>query len=200
MAENPKVDAYIEKSREFAQPILKKVRALYHKANPKIEEEIKWGVPCFVHQGIVGSMAAFKEHVGIAFWKSSLLDDPKGYFKGKGDSSMSLLKLKTVKDLPTDKEMIAFIKQAVKLNEDGVKPKKSASKKAPLKEPAYMTAALKKNKEAAKHWKAFTPAKKREYIEWVTGAKQEATRDKRLKQAVEWISEGKPRNWKYMNC
>jgi uncharacterized protein YdeI (YjbR/CyaY-like superfamily) len=200
MPKNPKVDAYIEKSREFAQPIMKKIRALYHKACPKIEEEIKWGFPCFVHKGIVGNMAAFKEHVAIGFWKGSLLDDPRGYFKGAGDGGISNLKLKTVKDLPGDKEMIAFIKQAVKLNEEGVKPEKSAKKKAELKEPAYMTAAIRKNKDAAGHWKAFTPAKKREYIEWVTGAKQEATRDKRLKQAIEWISEGKPRNWKYMNC
>lgn len=200
MPKNPKVDAYIEKSGDFARPILEKIRALYHKAYPKIEEEIKWGVPNFTHQGIVGNMAAFKAHVGLAFWKASLLKDPKGYLGNKTDGGMCLLKVKTLNDLPPDKEMISFIKQAVKLNEEGVKVKKSAKKSADAVEPAYMAAALKKNKDAARHWKAFTPAKKREYIEWVTGAKQEATRDKRLKQAVEWISEGKPRNWKYMNC
>ena len=191
------VDAYIAGAAAFAQPVLKKLRALYHKACPSIEESIKWGVPCFSHNGIVGSMAAFKEYVGIGFWKGELLDDPTGLFKGVGATQMSALKFRTVKDLPADKVLVNMIKQAVALNATGTK-RAPARAKPDAAVPEDLLAALKKNKAALKTFEAFAPGYKREYAEWITEAKQEATRAKRLKQAIEWIAEGKTRNWKYM--
>lgn len=199
MPKNPAVDAYIGKCAPFAQPILKRIRGLYHKAFPAIAEEIKWGMPTFTHKGIVGSMAAFKAHVGMAFWKGKLLNDPSGVMGDRAASAMGAVRASTVKELPADKVLIDLIQQAVALNEAGIKPEKK-NDKAPAKEPADFAAALKKSKQAAKCWAAFTPGKKREYIEWITGAKQQATREKRLKQAIEWIAENKPRNWKYMKC
>ncbi|MBX3460201.1 MAG: YdeI/OmpD-associated family protein [Planctomycetes bacterium] len=200
MPRNPAVDTYIAKAADFAQPILKRIRALYHKAFPAIEEEIKWGVPAFTHKGIVGSMAAFKAHVGMAFWKGKLLKDPSGVMGDRAESAMGAVRATSVNELPADKVLIDLIQQAVALNESGIKLPKADPKKAQAKVPADFKAALAKNKQATKFWTAFSPSKKREYVEWITGAKQQATRDKRLKQAIEWIAENKPRNWKYMNC
>ncbi len=196
----PEVDAYIEKAAKFAQPILKKIRRLFHKAFPKIDEAMKWSTPAFMHKGIVAGMAAFKQHVRFAFWKGKQMKDPKKIFEGIGDTEMGALVLRDVSELPPDDVLMLYIKEAVELNEQGVKSTK-VKKKAVKKElavPDDLAAALKKNKKAQATFDGFSPSHKREYIEWITEAKQEATRKKRLATAIEWLSEGKPRNWKYM--
>lgn len=194
----PAVDAYIEKAAPFAQPILAKLRQVFHKACPDIEEKIKWGVPAFDFKGPVGGMAAFKAHASFGFWKAKLMKDPQGLFNVDEKGGMWGARLTSLKDLPPDKVLIAYIKEAVALNEKGVKVPREISSKPVPKMPADMLAALKKNKAALKTFEAFPPSHKREYIEWVIEAKQQATRIKRLKQAIAWMAEGKPRNWKYM--
>jgi uncharacterized protein YdeI (YjbR/CyaY-like superfamily) len=196
---DPRIDAYIENAPDFAQPIMTKVRKLFHRAYPDIGETIKWGNPTFEHKGIVGGFGAFKKHVAFGFWKAQAMADPENLFEGNVKASPVTIKWTSVKELPTDKVLVAYIKQAVKLNEDGVKAvkKKTARKPAP-KAPPELMAALKKNKRALKTFEGFSPSAKREYCEWVSDAKREATRDKRIVQAVEWMAEGKPRNWKYM--
>lgn len=196
----PAVDAYIDKAAPFAQPILEKIRTLMHKATPQIQEELKWSHPAFVYKGIVAGMAAFKHHCTFGFWKNDLLKDQmKRLFGASG--SMWGAKLTSVNDLPSDKAMLEIIRAAVELNEKGVKAPKAKSKsKKPVVVPAYFMAALKKNKEALAIFEAFSPSHQREYVEWITEAKQEATREKRLKQAIEWMTEGKSRNWKYERC
>ena len=77
-------------------------------------------------------------------------------------------------------------------------PRAKTAPKPPLKTPAAFATALKKNRKAQANFDAFPPSHKREYIEWITDAKQEATRERRIDTAVEWIAEGKQRNWKYM--
>lgn len=198
---NPAVDAYIAKSADFARPILARLRRLMHQACPKIEETIKWGVPHFERQGVVASMAAFKQHASFGFWKQKLMDDPAGLFPAAGDSSMGGRKFRSVKDLPADAVLLRYIKAAVALNEAGVKlPKADRPKKPPPKLPADLAAALKKNPKAKATYDAFPPSKQREYVEWITEAKQEATRLKRLATAVEWLAQGKSRHWKYESC
>jgi uncharacterized protein YdeI (YjbR/CyaY-like superfamily) len=195
------VDAYIAKSAPFARPILEKLRSLFHKACPEVEETIKWGFPHFEHRGVLGSMAAFKQHASFGFWKGSLMSDPRGLFRGIGKTTMAALKVQTLADLPPDKVLLAYIKEAVKLNEEGVKsprPKKKVVKKKPVQAPDYFLAALRKQPKALAAFEAFSPSHKREYVEWITEAKQDATRQRRMETAVEWIAEGKPRNWKYM--
>ena len=196
---SPEFDAYIANSAEFARPILEKIRKLFHQACPEIEETMKWSFPHFEYKGIVGSMAAFKQHVGWGFWKAALLKDPHKLFTRMGDTSMGGAKVTDVSQLPSDKIVLGYIREAVTLNEQGVKapaPKKKL--KGELEVPDYFMAALKKNKKALATFEAFSPSNKREYVEWVTEAKQEATREKRLATAIEWMAEGKPRNWKYM--
>jgi uncharacterized protein YdeI (YjbR/CyaY-like superfamily) len=198
---NPAFDAYIEKSAPFARPILRKVRALFHKACPEIEETMKWSFPHFEYKGIVGSMAAFREHASYGFWKGQLLKDSNKLLAQMGDTSMGAARLTDVSQLPPDKVLLAYIREAVALNDQGVKvPQAKKEPKGELKVPDYFQSALKKNKKASATFAAFSPSKKREYVEWVVEAKQEATRDKRLAQAIEWMAEGKARHWKYEKC
>ena len=189
-------DAYMARSAPFAQPILKKLRTLFHRACPQIEETIKWGHPHFEYKGVVAGVAAFKAHVSFGFWKEKLLSDPHGLFAGE---SSKWARLTDVAELPSDEVLLAYIREAVELNERGVKrPQPKKPRKAPPEVPADLRAALAKNPKARATFEAFSPSHQREYIEWLTEAKTEATRQKRLGTAIEWMAEGKPRNWKYM--
>ncbi len=197
---SPEVDAYIRSAPEYARPILKKLRQQMHKAAPDIEEAIKWSSPTFVHKGIVTGMSAFKNYVTIGFWKGRLMKDPKEIFEGAGRTSITTIKLSDVSELPPEKVMLSYIREAVKLNADGVKAPAAPREKrtAQVKAPADLLAALKKSKKAAATFEAFPPSHKKEYIAWIVEAKREATRERRIATAVEWMSEGKPKNWKYM--
>jgi uncharacterized protein YdeI (YjbR/CyaY-like superfamily) len=199
LLKNPKVDAYIAKSAPFARPILEKLRELFHQACPSIEETMKWGFPHFDYKGIVGNMAAFKQHAAFGFWKSKLLEDPHGILADGRDSPMIAAKLTDVSQLPSDKILLDYVRRAVALNERGVKlPARKKKPQAELKVPDFFLTAIKKHKKAWAAFESFSPSHKREYVEWITEAKQPATRNRRVATAIEWIAEGKPRNWKYM--
>jgi uncharacterized protein YdeI (YjbR/CyaY-like superfamily) len=197
---SPEFDAYIAKSAEFARPILKRIRRLFHRASPRIEETIKWGFPHFEYKGMVGSMAAFKQHVSFGFWKGKLLSDPHKLFAVMGKTTMSMSKITDASQLPADRILLEYIREAVALNEQGVKlpPWKKPARKQELEIPDDLVRALKANKKAGATFEGFSPSHKREYVEWITEAKQEETRTKRLVTAIEWMTQGKPRNWKYM--
>ncbi len=196
---SPEVDIYINKAPEFAQPILDRLRGLFHKACPDIKETIKWGNPCFEHKGIVCGIAAFRHHVGVSFWKGKLMKDPEGLFGDVGKTSMGSLKFTSPAELPSDKILLAYIKEAVKLNEEDIKiGKPNKDKPDQLDPPDYLLAELKKNKKAKETYDKLSPSHRKEYIEWLREAKTETTRDKRLATAIEWLAEGKPKNWKYM--
>ena len=203
---DPRIDAYIDKAAEFAKPILTHLRDLVHATCPDVEETWKWSFPIFMYRGaIMCNMAAFKEHAVFGFWKASLMADTDNVLTIKDRESMGHLgKLQSVRDLPKDTVLKKYIKAAMKLNEDGIKlPPKSKpteKEKKELKMPDYFTKELKKNKSAAKVFSDFSYSNKKEYIEWFEEAKTDETRTKRITQALEWIAEGKSRNWKYKNC
>ena len=194
---DPRIDAYIAKSADFAKPILKHIRAVVHEACPEVEEELKWRNPSFMYKGILCGMAAFKEHAVFGFWKGTLIVADKGKSL---EAAGSFGKLTKVSDLPSKKILIAYIKQAMALNDKGIKApvKHNKGPKKPLRVPPYLSAALKKNKKAQATFECFSPSHKREYLEWLTEAKTKDTRTKRLAITVEWLTEGKARNWKYM--
>lgn len=202
-ATDARVDAYIAKSASFAQPILAHIRALVHKACPEVTETIKWSMPFFeVNGGLLCNMAGFKQHCSLGFWNAPLLKDPAGVLHVKDKNAMGHLdRITSLKDLPADKILIALFKEGATLNEQGVKKPSAAAKTKPpraaLPEPAALTAALKKNKKAKATFEAFPPSHRREYIEWITEAKTDATREKRIATTIEWLEEGKDRNWKY---
>ncbi|HYJ91894.1 MAG TPA: YdeI/OmpD-associated family protein [Pyrinomonadaceae bacterium] len=196
---DPRVDAYIEKSADFAKPILKHIRKVVHKACPAVTETMKWSFPHFDYKGMLCSMAAFKQHCAFGFWKQSLLE--KSAFPAQKTAMGSFGRIESKADLPADDVLISLIKQAVELNDNGVKvAKKPTGPKKELVIPDYFTAALKKNKAAKETFENFPYSCKKEYIEWLTEAKTEPTRDKRLATTIEWLAEGKRRNWKYENC
>ena len=195
---DPRVDAYIEKSAEFSKPILIHIRKLVHKACPDITETMKWSFPHFDYKGTVCSMAVFKQHCAFGFWKQALLEQDA--FPAEKTAMGSFGRITTVKDVPTDKVMIGLIQQAVELNEKGIKVAKKRVEKKELVVPKDLTSALSKNKTAKATFDKFSPSHKREYVAWIEEAKTEPTRNKRLATTVEWLSEGKSRNWKYENC
>ena len=207
---DPRIDAYIARQADFARPILEYVRAVVHEACPTVEETLKWSAPSFIHAGgILCGMAAFKQHASFGYWKHALVvgegESPEGQRpEGRPLEGMgSYGKLASIKDLPPKKQLLAHIRKAMKLNEEGVRTpavRKSATPKPPPEAPADLAAALKKNARAKATFDAFPPGQKREYIEWLIEAKREETRQKRLTQAIEWMAEGKRRNWKYENC
>ena len=208
MSRDPRIDAYIEGAAPFAQPILSHVRDLVHEACPQVEETVKWGMPTFVHAGgILCGMAAFKQHASFGYWKHALVVGEAGQADGAPgddrprDGMGSYGKLASLKELPPKKTLLAHIRKAMQINEDGVKaPARKSALKPPPEAPADLVTALKKNKAAQAAYDAFPPGCKREYVEWIVEAKREETRAKRLAQAVEWMAEGKRRNWKYENC
>lgn len=197
---DPRVDAYIAKSAEFAKPILTHLREVVHSACPDVEEGMKWSYPHFMHHGMMCGMAAFKGHCTFGFWKSDLI--------GVGDATTEAAmgqfgRITKVAELPSKKVLTGYIKQAMKLNEEGVKAPwlvKRSKPKPPAVAPEDLLAALAKNKKARATFDAFSPSNRREYIDWITEAKREETRHKRLAQTIEWLAEGKARNWKYENC
>ena len=195
---DPRVDAYIAKAPDFAKPILTHVREVVHAACPQCEEDMKWSTPTFMYKGMLAGMSAFKAHCRIGFWKGPLIMDADGQPLGHNPFE----RVTTVADLPSKKVLTGYVKQAMQLNEAGttVKRAPSAAAQKPVSVPADLEAALAKNKKAAASFGAFSPSHKREYIEWITEAKAEETRKRRLAQAVEWMAEGKSRNWKYMKA
>ena len=193
---NPKVDAYIAKAKPFAQPILEHLRDLMHRGCPHVEESIKWSMPFFEYKGaILGNMAGFKAHCTFGFWDKGMAAD----LRNGGDGP--LRHIANVKDLPADKQMLHWIRQTASNVDRGEyqSPMAARNRKArpEVEVPAELTAALKKNKKAAAAFAAFSPSCRREYAEWIAEAKREETRAKRVATAVEWIAEGKQRNWKY---
>ena len=189
-----RVDAYIAKAANFAKPILTTIREMVHEACPDVEETIKWGMPSFSYHGIMCNMAAFKQHATFGFWKGSLVTENPADASAMGQFG----KMTKVSDLPSKRDFKRYTKRAMELNEQGVtvkRPVKHTPKKIPPM-PAYFMAEIKKNKKALAAYEKFSPSHQREYVEWITDAKSDDTRNRRIAQAVEWMAEGKPRNWK----
>lgn len=195
---DPRIDAYIARSAEFAKPLLVHLRAVVHGGCPEVEETIKWGMPSFTYRGkILCGMAAFKQHVGFGFWQGEQIEGAGRSEQGMGQFG----RITRLADLPGKRELTGFIKQAMALIDSGsTRPASKAAKaRPPLEVPEDLAAALQKNAKARAHFDAFPPSHRRDYIEWIVEAKREETRQRRLQQTLEWVAEGKSRNWKYMS-
>ncbi len=200
-SKDKRIDAYIAKSAEFARPILTFLREVVHEGCPEVQETIKWGMPHFEHKGIMCGMASFKEHCAFGFWKGSLVIDAKEI--KSVDAMGQFGRITSPKELPPKKILVGYVKKAAELNEAGIKNParvKQRTEKKELVVPEYFTVAVKKNKKALATFDGFPYSKKKDYVEWVTEAKTDETRDRRLKTAIEWMAEGKARNWKYERC
>ena len=201
LMKNPEIDKYIDGSAAFSKPILNHLRDLVHQVCPGAEEKLKWGFPHFDYKGVYVSMAAFKEHCAFNFWKVKLMPDPYQLFGERDERAMGNFgRIRSLQDLPSDEVLLAYLLEAKKLNDQGVKvtPKKPTEKeKTELVVPEDLEAALNKNLAALVFFDKFTYSQRKEYILWIEEAKTEETRKKRVETTVEWSAEGKSRNWKY---
>ncbi len=198
MSRDPRVDAYVAKAQPFARPILEKVRERVHAVLPDVEEAIKWSMPAYTLDGkIVLITAAFKAHTALNFWRGQELESTHASVGAMGQFG----KIKSLQELPTDAELDTLIRDAARLAKNAPAPRKAkhAPKPAPELHPEF-AAALDRAPKAKATMEGFPPSCRREYLEWVAEAKQDATRHKRIATAIEWLSEGKRRNWKYENC
>jgi uncharacterized protein YdeI (YjbR/CyaY-like superfamily) len=198
MKRDPRIDAYIEKSADFAKPILKHLRAVVHSACPQVEETMKWSMPHFDYKGaMMCSMAAFKQHCSFGFWRGALIVKDQD---NKDTEAMGQFgRITSIKDLPSKRTIAAYIKIAMKLTDSGVKSpmREKRQPRKPLPMPKDFAAAIKRDKRSQATFEAFSPSNKRDYIEWITDAKTDETRERRIETAVEWLAEGKARHWKY---
>jgi uncharacterized protein YdeI (YjbR/CyaY-like superfamily) len=191
-----RIDAYIAKSAEFAKPILIRLRETVHEVCPDVEEGWKWSSPHFLYHGMLCGMAAFKQHCSFGFWKGALIV-PAGDRSSDGMGQFG--RIGTLSELPPKKVLAGYIKKAMQLNEAGIKIERpKAKRKQPVVVPEALRRALSRNKAARTTFEGFSPSQQREYVEWITEAKNQDTRERRLETAIEWMAEGKPRNWKYM--
>jgi uncharacterized protein YdeI (YjbR/CyaY-like superfamily) len=197
MKTDPRIDAYIDRQAEFAQPIMRHLRDMIHAACPDCEETLKWSMPTFMYKGkILAGFAAFKAHATFGYWNDSMLNEDV-----KNRSAMGQFgRLTSLDDLPDRATLIDLTRQSMALIDSGAKPPRATAKKAPFTVPQDLRAAIDAAPAAAATWEGFPPSCQREYVEWVTEAKRDETRAKRLAQTVEWLAEGKRRNWKYENC
>lgn len=194
---DPRVDAYIAQAADFAKPILKHLRKVVHAGCPEVEETIKWGFPHFVYKGNIAGMAAFKAHCSFGFWKGALIF---GTERGEESEAMGQFgRITKLSDLPNEKTLVDYVRKAVELNEAGVKVPRPARPKAPrtLVVPNDFASALTKNPKARKTFENFSYSNRKEYVDWVTEARREETRRQRLATSIQWLAEGKSRNWKY---
>jgi len=190
---DPRVDAYIKRAQPFARPILKHLRKIVHAGCPDCEETIKWRMPFFEHKGPICFMSAFKQHAAFGFWKGKLL------FGDKDEGAMGHFgRLTSISDLPNEKQLTGYVRKAAELNERGVQKKRTPRGTQKVTVPSDLKSALAKNAKARKTFEDFSYSHKKEYVEWITGAKRDETRKKRLKTAMEWLAQGKPQNWRYM--
>jgi uncharacterized protein YdeI (YjbR/CyaY-like superfamily) len=194
---DPRIDAYIAKAQPFARPILRKIRALVHEVCPDVREEIKWSFPHFDYKGMFCGMAAFKAHCSLGFWKHGLLAK-QGLVTADRDGMGSFGRFTSLSDMPSDAELRRVLRAAKALNDAGVSaPRAKAKPKPPLRVPAYVSAALKKDRKAAGTFKELSPSHRREYVEWIVDAKTDETRARRMDKMVAQLASGQSLNAKY---
>jgi uncharacterized protein YdeI (YjbR/CyaY-like superfamily) len=191
---DPRIDIYIREAAKFAQPILKHLRKAVHAACPEVEETMKWRMPFFTYRGNLCHMAAFKHHCAFGFWKGTLI-----FGRREREGMGHLGKIMTLADLPEKKALAGSIKAAAELNDLGMKvPAQARSKsKKKLKVPEYLRTELKKSPSALRTFEGLSYSHKKEYVEWISEAKREETRQKRVRTALKWLADGKSRNWKW---
>jgi uncharacterized protein YdeI (YjbR/CyaY-like superfamily) len=198
MSRDPRIDAYIDRAQPFARPILAHVRERVHAACPQAEETLKWSAPSFTLDGkILLMMAAFKHHAALNFWRGQELRGSAAEADGMGQFG----KLTSLDDLPPDEELDALIRKAAELTKSAPAPRKTKhAPKPPAELHPEFAAALDRAPRAKATLEAFPPSCRREYLDWIAEAKRDSTRKKRIATAIEWLGEGKRRNWKYERC
>jgi uncharacterized protein YdeI (YjbR/CyaY-like superfamily) len=195
-----RIDAYIERAAPFARPVLDTLRKAVHAGCPGVVETIKWSMPFFTVDGrILAHMAAFKQHCAFGFWRGREMAD-----RGKDDEAMGQFgRIAGVADLPPKRELVRLVKLAAAASAQPDATKTTGRKneaKPPMPMPDILAAALRVHARARAGFEKLSNSHRREYIEWIVGAKRDETRARRVAQTIEWLAQGKSRNWKYEAC
>lgn len=200
-ATDPRVDAYVAVAPDFARPILAHLRDLVHQAVPDAVETMKWSRPHFEHHGLLAAMWAFRAHVAFALWRAAEVGASAAGADAVGADGMGQFgRIRRLEDLPPDERLVEWLRAAARLNEAGPRRRAAASKataRSMPNVPGDLRAALASSAAARATFEGFPPSHRREYLEWIVGAKRPETRARRVAQAVEWMAEGRGRNWKY---
>ncbi|MEO8190254.1 MAG: YdeI/OmpD-associated family protein [Acidobacteriota bacterium] len=200
---DPRIDDHIARAADFAKPILRHLRELVHQACPDVEETVKWSSPAFTTDGkIMCGMAAFKEHCTFGFWHQGMTEVLGEDGEKEATAMGSFGRIRSLSDLPSDRKLLRYIRKAAELSasEAPARPRPARAPAKAVEVPEDLAAGLKKNRAAGSTFEKMSLSHRREYVEWITEAKREETREKRLSTALEWLAEGKSRNWKYENC
>jgi uncharacterized protein YdeI (YjbR/CyaY-like superfamily) len=198
MSRDTQVDTYIARQAEFARPILEHLREVVHGACPECEEALKWSMPAFLYKGKqLAGMAAFKAHASFGFSQCGDVIDPGSVKEG---AMGQFGRLTGIADLPPPERLAGMVRAAMRAIDTGAKTRRQTRTRPELATPDDLAAALAANEAARATYQAFPPGCRREYLEWVVEAKRPQTRARRIAQAVEWMAEGKKRNWKYEAC
>jgi uncharacterized protein YdeI (YjbR/CyaY-like superfamily) len=194
MSTDPRIDSYIAKAPEFAQPILTYLRDLVHKTVPDAGEDIKWGMPCLTYKGKnLAGMAAFKAHTSFGVHGDGRAIEGMGQYG----------KMSSMDDMPSDATIVTALLAKDRIDSTGTALKIGSKPKVAKPEipvPDDFAAELAKAQGARERFDSWAPSHRREYLEWIIEAKRPETRAKRIAEAGAWIAEGKKRNWKYENC
>lgn len=191
------ITAYIEKATPEFKEVMIALRSVLNNPNFDIKEDWKWGAPNFNNEGMICWLAHFRNHVGMNFFKGTLIKDKYNLFthyrEEKGNRQLKFSDINQI--IPEQIEY--YIEEAIKLNQENIKVVK---KEIDTSLPLDLETELNNNPKAKMFFESLAPSYKRDYIEWIEEAKREATRTKRLATTMEWLSEGKKKNWKYENC
>ena len=200
MKVKPTFDEYIANCEDFAQPILKHIRKLVHQSCPDVQEAIKWNFPCFVYKGAnMAYTAGFKNHATFGINLAEQMTDSRNVFiRGEKTGMWNFGKLTSIEELPSDEIILEYLHEAILLHDQGVKLHSQKAKPTAKFEISEALIEALKKQNMLKQFETFSTYYKNEYAEWISDAKTESTRGKRIAQAIQYISEGKPRNWKYM--
>ncbi len=192
---NKNIQNYFEEQENEIRQTLETLHGIILNAHPKIEEDWKWGVPCFARKGLICWLAKFKEFTSINFYKGALIKDEYNLFVEDADADKGNRMIHFTPETEINEEAVRYyIQEAVRLNEKGIQvPKKEINTDVP----DYLQAELDKHPESKQFFDTLAPSAKRDYIEWITEAKREATRNNRMSTMMEWLAEGKKRHWKY---
>jgi uncharacterized protein YdeI (YjbR/CyaY-like superfamily) len=200
MNQNPEIDAYIDAAKPFAKPILNHIRDIIHRVCPEVQEKVKWGFPHFEYRNeMMCSMASFSKHCAFGFWKARLMNDPKHLLNHEKIAMGDMGKIASFADLPDEEDLMVLLAEAMRLNDEGIKlkPKPKPPKLTKVIVPNYFQVALDDSPKAKATFYSFSLSHQNEYIRWISEAKTQATRDKRISTSLEWLELGRRRDWKY---
>jgi len=188
MKRSKTVDEYIESTEKWRAELIRLRKIL---RSTDLEETVKWGAPCYTCDGknVVG-LGAFKSYLGLWFFQGALLaDKSKVLINAQEGKTKALRQWRFTSSKEINASLIkAYVNEAIELQRQGAAIKPDRGR--PVEVPPQLKRALAGNKTASRAFNALTPGKQREYADYISSAKREETRSKRLEKIIPMIAAG----------